>query len=443
MTAKKTNTTSRPARKTPRRAVIVGGVRTPFLRSFGAFTRLDTIYLSTSAVQALLGQYNVNTREIGGFIWGGVILPSDYANIAREIVLDSDIPPTVEATTVSRVCTSGLFAITSAAAAIERNEADVMIAGGSDSTSNAEVKLPKGLMHKIAPVAMNKKSTPLDYLKAISQIDPRKDILPQQPSVRERSTGELMGESAEKMAKRNDIKREDQDRFASQSHMRAAKAIESGRFADEICKVEDLGGRSIHSDDIVRGDATYEKLSKLRPAFAKDGTLTAGNSSSLTDGAAAVLLMSEEKARSLGYDDLVTLRSWSYDAVDPADQMLLGPALSMPRALSRAGMIREDLDFIDIHEAFAAQVLTVLKMLGSASFARERLGRNKAFGEVTPEEVNVHGGSIALGHPFGATGARMVTTMSNELKISGKTTALLGICGGGGVSAGAVLENLG
>ena len=424
-----------------RRAVIIGGVRTPFLRSFGAFTKLDTIALGSAAVKGLLDRYPVERRDIGGLIWGGVIIPSASANIGREIVLEAGLPPEVEGTTVSRVCTSGLFAITTAAAAIERGEADVMIAGGGDSTSNAELKMPQRLVQTLAPVAMNRRSGPADYLKAFLKLNLPKDILPSPPSPRERSTGELMGEAGEKMGARNNINREDQDNFAVQSHLRAAAAMASGRFADEIGPM-DVRGKLITADDNVRGDANVEKMAKLRPAFAKKGTLTAGNSSTLTDGAGAVLLMSEQKARALGFDKLVAFRSWSYDAVDPADQMLLGPAVSMPRAAVRAGMTRKDLDFIDIHEAFAAQVLVILKMLGSQSFAQRRLGYAEAFGAVTAEEINVHGGSIALGHPFAATGARMVTTMSNELKLTGKSSALLGICGGGGVSAAAVLEQI-
>jgi acetyl-CoA acyltransferase len=429
-------------KKASRGAVIVGGVRTPFLRSFGRFTRVDTIALGVAACRALIERYDVKGADLDGLVWGGVILPSAWANIAREIALDLPIPRSVEATTVTRVCTSGLYAITTAAAAIERGEVDLMIAGGGDSTSNAEIKMPQSLVHKVAPVAMSKKSTLKDYLALIPQLDLKHDLLPEQPSVRERTTGELMGESAERMATRNGIPREAQDAFAVQSHARAAAAIESGRFAREIVPVFTARGDRIDADDIVRGDATPEKLAKLRPAFARGGTLTAANSTPLTDGASAVLLMSEERARALGYEDLVAFRGWSYDAVDPADQMLLGPAISMPRAAKRAGMTRKDIDLIDIHEAFAAQVLCVLKMLGSDPFARERLGDKAAFGQIAPEEINVHGGSIALGHPFGATGARIVTTMRNELALTGKGTAMIGICGGGGLSAGAVMERL-
>jgi acetyl-CoA acyltransferase len=181
-------------------------------------------------------------------------------------------------------------------------------------------------------------------------------------------------------------------------------------------------------------------LAKLKPVFHDWGTVTAGNASPLTDGAAAVLLMSEEKARALGLTPLAAFRSWAYVGVDPADQLLMGPALAMPKALDRAGLSLAEIDLVDMHEAFAAQVLSVLKMLGSRAFAQSRLGREQAVGEVDPARLNVHGGSIALGHPFGATGARMVLTMANELHQTGKRTALIGICAAGGLGAGAVLE---
>jgi len=244
------------------------------------------------------------------------------------------------------------------------------------------------------------------------------------------------------MAKRNEISREAQDAFAVRSHHRAAAAIASGRFDDEIVPVQSPEGRWVHADGLVRADTSVDKLAKLRPAFAKDGTLTAGNSSALTDGAASVLLMSEEKARSLGLKPLAAISTWSYVGVDPADQLLMGPALAMSKALERAGLRLADVDLVDMHEAFAAQVLSVLKMLASGPFARARLGRDEAVGEIDPERLNVHGGSLALGHPFGATGARMVATMANELARTGKRTALLGICAAGGLGAAAVLERV-
>ena len=430
-------------RKQKRRAVIVGGARTPFVRAFGPFTRMDTIDLGVAAVRGLLDKYEVPWPEIGGIVWGGVILPSGAPNIGREIALDLGLPAEVEAMTCVRACASGLQAITLAAAAIERGEYDVAIAGGSDSTSNAELKMPQSLVHKVAPVAMSGKSGPADYFRLLTQISPTRDLLPKKPEIAERSTGQVMGEAAEKMAKRHSVSRESQDEFAVRSHHRAAAAVASGRFADEVCKVKTRDGKEVFCDGMVLGDTSVEKLAKLRAAFARDGTLTAGNSSGLTDGASAVLVMDEAKAKSLGMTPLAAFRSWAYVGVDPADQLLMGPAIAMPKALERAGMKLGDVELVDMHEAFAAQVLSILKMLGSKSFANRRLGRDEAVGEIGPERLNLHGGSIALGHPFGATGARMVTTVANELHRSDKETALLGICAAGGLGAGAVLEAIG
>ncbi len=424
-----------------RRAVIIGGIRTPFVKAFTTFTKLDTIALGVAATAGLLKKLDLAHRELDAIIWGGVILPSTAPNVAREIALDLRLPPSVEGMTVTRACASGLQAITLAAAAIERGEADVVIAGGSDSTSNAPVMLPTKVTQSLAPLALGKPSA-RDYLAALSQLTPITEILPRQPKIAERSTGEVMGESAERMAKRNGITREAQDELAARSHHRAAAAIESGRLGQEITPVETPSGGWVHADGLVRADTSVEKLSRLRPVFSKTGTVTAGNASALTDGAAAVVVMSEEKARSLGYTPLAAIRSWAYVGVDPADQLLMGPAVAMPKALERAGLSLADIGLIDLHEAFAAQVLSVLKMLGSQAFAQERLGRDSAVGEIDPLSVNVHGGSLALGHPFGATGARMVTTMANELAQGDQSFALLGLCAAGGLGAAAVLERI-
>lgn len=429
------------SKSSKRRAVIVGGMRTPFVKAFTDFTRLDTIALGVAAVRALCARHDLPYREIEGVVWGGVILPSGAPNVGREIALDLRLDPAAEAMTVTRACASGLQAVTLAAAAIERGEADVMIAGGSDSTSNAEVKLPQQIVHAFAPLALGKPAVS-DYVAALGKLGPITELVPRRPQIAERTTGEVMGESAERMAARWEITREAQDELALRSHQRAAAAIATGRLADEVTKVDVGDGKWVHNDGLVRGDTSLEKLAKLRPAFAKDGTVTAGTASPLTDGAGAVLLMSEDKARALGYKPLAAFRSWAYIGVDPADQLLIGPALAIPKALSRAGIELADADFVDLHEAFAAQVLCVIKALGSAGFARARLGRDTAVGEIDPARLNVRGGSIALGHPFGATGARMVTTMANELALSGKELAVLGICAAGGLGAAAVLERV-
>jgi acetyl-CoA acyltransferase len=424
------------------RAVIVGGARTPFVRAFGAFTRIDTIGLGVAAVRGLLDRTRVPWSELDSIVWGGVILPAGAPNVGREIALDLGLPASVEAMTVTRACASGLQAVTLAAAAIERGDADVVIAGGSDSTSNAQLTMPASLVHKAAPVAMSSKSGPRDYLRLLGQLSVRDDLLPKPPRIAERSTGQLMGEAAEDMAERNRVSRGEQDALALQSHHKAAAAVAAGRFDDEVVPVTNPDGETVFVDQLVRGDTTLEKLGKLKPAFRKGGTLTAGNSSALTDGGAAVLLMSEEKAEELGMKPLAAFRSWSYVGVDPADQLLIGPALAMPKALDRAGLSLSDIDVVDMHEAFAAQVLSVLQALESDAFAKERLGRDEAVGAVDRSKLNLHGGSLALGHPFAATGSRMVLTMAHELGRTDAKTALLGICAAGGLGAAAVMESV-
>lgn len=424
-----------------RRAVIVGGMRTPFVKAFTDFTKLDTIALGKAAVAGLMRKLELPSKEVQGLYWGGVILPPLSVNVGREIALDLRWFE-AEAATCTRACTSGLQAIHMAVSAIERGEADVLVAGGSDSTSNAPITLPNKVAHALAPLALGGKSSAADYWGALAQLMPLHDALPRQPKIAERTTGEVMGESAERMAQRFEISRAAQDEFAARSHQRAAQAIASGLFDDEVTPVQTESGW-VHADGIVRADCTVDKLQKLRPVFAKQGTITAGNASALTDGAAAVVLMSEDKARSLGYRPLAAFRAFAYSGVDPSDLLLIGPAFAMPKVLRRCGMELAEMDLIDMHEAFAAQCLSVIKMLESDGWARERLGRERAVGTVDPKNLNVHGGSLAIGHPFGATGARMVTTMAHELVRSGKQHALLGICAAGGLGAAAVMERVG
>lgn len=424
------------------KAVIVGGARTPFVRAFAEYAKMDAIELGAAAVKGMLERTGVAWDAIDAIVWAGVILPSAAPNVGREIALELGLPPRVEGMTVTRACAGGLQAITLAVSMIERGDADVVIAGGGDSTSNAELKMPQSFVRKVAPVAMNKKSGAADYFKLLTQISPRRDLLPRQPKIAERSTGQVMGEAAEEMAGRNGVGRTEQDAFTVTSHHRAAAAIESGRFDNEVVPVVTPSGKTVYRDTLVRADTSAAKLAKLRPAFAKDGTLTAGNSSALTDGAAAVLVMSESKAKELGFTPLAAFKSWSYVGVDPADQLLMGPALAMPKALKKAGMTLADIDVIDMHEAFSAQVLSVLKMLESDAFAKARLGEDKAVGVIDRDKLNLYGGSVALGHPFSATGARMVLTMAHELANTKKKSALLGLCAAGGLGAGAVMESV-
>ena len=425
--------------QTAQRAVIVAGNRTPFVKAFSEYLDLDTIALGVEAVSGLLKRTELDPDVIDGVIWGGVLLPSLAPNVAREIVIDLDLPTQIEANTVTRACASGLQAITDAVAKIERGEADVIIAGGSDSTSNATLAMPEDFVRSVAPFAMGKTKGVGGFFGMLGGLLPPTRALPKMPKVAERSTGEVMGESAEKMAAIHAITREAQDELSARSHHRASSAWESGLFDQEVTPVT-IGDRTVDKDTIVRGDTNVEKMARLRPVFSKEGTLTAANSSTLTDGASATLIMSEAKAKALGFTPLATVRSWAYSGVDPRDQLLKGPALSMPKALERAGLSLDEVDLIDMHEAFAAQVLSVVAMLEDPRFGMTELGLDGAVGRIDSEKLNVNGGSVAIGHPFAATGSRMVNTMAHELKRSGKKTALLGICAAGGLGAAAVLE---
>ena len=423
--------------KTPRRAVVVAGNRTPFVRAFAQYLKLDTIALGCEAVSGLLARSGLDKSDVDAVVWGGVLLPSMAPNVAREIVIDLELPHTAEAYTVTRACASGLQAITEAVAKIERGEADVIIAGGSDSTSNATLAMPEEFVRDVGSYFMGKGT----LMNLLGGFMPPTKAFPKMPKVAERSTGEVMGESAEKMAGIHGVTRDEQDNFAVASHHRAAAAWDSGIFDQEVTAVT-VEGVTTERDTIVRPDTSAEKMAKLRSAFAESGTLTAANSSALTDGASATLIMSEEKAKELGMKPLAAFRSWAYCGVDPAEQVLKGPALSMPLALDRAGLTLDEVDMIDMHEAFAAQVLSIIKMLEDEDFGRDELGRDGAVGKVDFDKLNLHGGSVALGHPFAATGSRIVNTVANELHRSGKKTCLIGICAAGGLGASAVMERV-
>jgi acetyl-CoA acyltransferase len=300
--------------------------------------------------------------------------------------------------------------------------------------------MPESLIRKVGPVVMGKKAGFGDYLGLAARLSVKNDLLPRQPRVAERSTGQLMGEAAEDMARRHGISREAQDAFAVESHKRAAKAWDSGRLSAEVVTMTLPDGRKVERDGIVRGDTDVARMAKLRPAFAKDGTITAATSSPLTDGSAAVIVASEAAAKRLGLTPRARFLSWAYVGVDPADQLLIGPALAMPKALQRAGLDLSQMDRVEIHEAFSAVVLCIRKALASDAFARERLGLEKAPGEIADDRLNVNGGAVAIGHPFGATGARMVLNLAEELKGGGR--GVIGICAAGGLGAGAVLEGV-
>ncbi|MBW3670362.1 MAG: acetyl-CoA C-acyltransferase FadI [Acidobacteria bacterium] len=422
------------------RVAIVKGLRTPFAKAGTVYSSLDALELGKIIVSELVQNTGIDPETVNYLVFGTVIPNVKAANVAREIVLGTSLPRNIPAHTVSQACASANQSITTAADMIHRGYADIVIAGGAESLSNVPILFSKKFSETLV-AASRQKSMP-GKLKAFSRLRPQ-HLAPDIPAIAESTTGLTMGQSAEIMAKENSISREAQDRFAYQSHHRASEAFEKGYFDDEVMTVlvPDKYETIVKEDNLIRKDTTIEKLSTLNPVFDKKyGSITAGNSSPLTDGAAAMLLMSEKKAKALGFEPLAYLKSYAYAALDPFDQLLQGPAFAIPQALDRAGLTLGDIDVIEMHEAFAAQVLSNIQWLGSKEFAQKRLGRDQAVGEIDPEAINLTGGSIAIGHPFGATGSRVVTSVANQMKRSGKQYGLVTVCAAGGLGSAIILE---
>jgi acetyl-CoA acyltransferase len=423
-----------------RRVAIVAGLRTPFERSGTLFKSLSAQDLGRAVVAELVARTGLDGEEIDTLVFGTVV-PSVLApNIAREVALLPMLPKGIPAVTVSRACTSANQAITDAADQIALGHADVAIAGGAESLSNVPILHSRGFANAL--VSASKAKTIPARFGALSQIRPR-DLIPITPAIAEPSTGETMGQSAEKMAKLNHIPRDEQDQFALRSHRLAAAGTQDGRLTAEIMPyyVPPQYGEVATSDNGIRPDSTAEQLAALKPVFdRKYGTVTAGNSSPLTDGAAAVVLMSEERAKALGFTPLAYIKSYAYAALDPGEQLLQAPVLAAPVALARAGLALGDIDLVEMHEAFAAQVLSNLRGFESQEWA-ERAGLSQPLGEVDRSRLNVMGGSISIGHPFGATGARITTTLANELRRRGGQFGLMTLCAAGGMGFAMVLEN--
>jgi acetyl-CoA acyltransferase len=422
-----------------RRVAIVAGVRTPFTRAGTVLKSISAIDLGKLCVAELLQRTNLDGKEVEALVFGTVIPSVVAPNIAREVSLLPLLPKGVQAFTVGRACASANQAITDAADQIALGQIDVAIAGGSESLSNVPILHSQGFAEALV-MASKAKSLP-GRLKALARIRP-KDLIPITPAIAEPSTGETMGQSAEKMAKLNAISREEQDHFALRSHRLAAAGTADGRLTAEIMPVyvPPRFETVLTSDNGIREDTSYEQLAALKPVFdRKYGSVTAGNSSPLTDGGAAVLLMSEDKANALGYPPLGFIRSYAYAALDPGEQLLQAPVLAAPVALKRAGLSLADIDLIEMHEAFAAQLLSNLKGFESKDWAA-RAGFAQPVGEVDRAKLNVMGGSIALGHPFGATGARITTTLLNELRRRGGKFGLMTVCAAGGMGFAMVVE---
>jgi acetyl-CoA acyltransferase len=426
---------------TTRRACIVAGLRTPFARSGTVFRDVTAVQLARRVTQELLERTAVPGREVSEVAFGQVVASPLAPNVAREVSLLPQLPRTIPAVTVNRACASAGQAISYAADQIVQGHAEVVLAGGVESLSDIPI-LHSRRFGQILIDASRAKS--LGQRLAVFARTRLGDLIPVSPAIAEPSTGESMGQSAEKMAKENGISREAQDRLALMSHQRAAAATASGRLGEEIAPW--FGGHGmdevVTTDNLIRADTSLPALAQLKPVFDRRyGSVTAGNSSPLTDGAAVVLVMEEEKARALGYRPLVAVRSYAVAAVDPGWQLLMGPAYAVPTALDRAGIGWRDLGLVEIHEAFAAQVLSNVQAWASPAWA-EKLGRAAPVGEVDWDRTNVHGGSIAIGHPFGATGARIATTLANEMVKRDVQFGLISICAQGGMGFAMVLERV-
>ena len=420
------------------RVAVVGGCRSPFCKAGTLLKDIPAVELARRTTIELVHRMNLDGDLVDEMYFGQVVPSVLTPNVAREVSLLPQFPTSIPAASVNRACASANSAIAQGADQIARGHAHVVISGGVESLSNVPILHSKQFSETL--VALSKAKSLTQRLKLIAGIRP-KHLVPVTPAIAEPSTGETMGQSAEKMAKENGIQREYQDTFALRSHRLAAAGTEDGRLTAEIAPLFPPTGDPISSDNGIRTDSTLDRMAQLKPIFdRKYGSVTAANSSPLTDGASAVLLMSEDAARSLGYSPLAFIRSYAVAALDPGDQLLMGPAYAVPKALDRVGITWRELGLVEMHEAFAAQVLSNIQAFESKQWARERLGRTDPIGEVNRDTLNVMGGSIAIGHPFGATGGRITLTLANEMVRRDVQFGLISVCAQGGMGFAMVLE---
>ena len=421
------------------RIAIVSGLRTPFARQGTVFRGLPALELGTLVVNELLARTPMPAKEVQQLVFGQVIQMPKAPNIAREIVLASELPVSTDAYSVTRACATSFQAVTSLTEAMLAGRLEVGIAGGADSAS----VLPIGVSESLADALLDlSKAKSLRAKLAILRGLKLKDLAPVPPAVAEYSTGLSMGQTAEQMAKTYGISREEQDEFAHRSHQLATQAWQQQWLNDEVMTAYVPPFKmAIEQDNNVRTESRLDDYSKLKPAFDRHhGTVTAATSTALTDGGAAILMMTEGQAKALGLKPIGYIRSYAYAAIGVEKDMLLGPAYATPKALAQAGCSLADMDLIDMHEAFSAQALANMAMFASADFAREQLHQSQPIGEIDMDKFNVLGGSLAYGHPFAATGARMITQTLNELNRRGGGLALTTACAAGGLGVAMVLE---
>ncbi|QFU22141.1 acetyl-CoA C-acyltransferase FadI [Shewanella eurypsychrophilus] len=421
------------------RIAIVTGLRTPFAKQATAFHGVSALDMGKMVVNEMLSRSEIDPKLIEQLVYGQVVQMPAAPNIAREIVLGTGMNVGTDAYSVSRACATSFQSTVNVAESIMTGNIDIGIAGGADSSSVLPIGVSKKLAHAL--VDLNKARSFGQKLAIFRRLG-IKDLLPVPPAVAEFSTGLSMGQTAEQMAKTYNISRADQDALAHRSHTLATETWNAGHLKDEVMAAHVPPYKGfIDRDNNIRENSSIESYAKLRPAFdRKHGTVTAATSTPLTDGASAVLMMSESRAKALGYEPIGYIKSYAFSAIDVWEDMLMGPSYATPLALQRAGMELEDLTLIEMHEAFAAQTLANMQMFASKKFAEEKLGRNRAIGEIDMSKFNVLGGSLAYGHPFAATGTRLITQVCRELKRRGGGTGLTTACAAGGLGAAMIVE---
>lgn len=420
------------------RVMVVNGARTPFVRARTVFQKMPPSALGGVVLRETIARSDLDPKLVDEIYFGIVSPPAEGTNVAREAAFDSGLPSTIPATTINRYCASSSEAAAGIAAKIQAGQIEIGIAGGVESISTVRALFSQEATDFFQDFARAK--TPVDKISQLTHLRPG-HLAPQAPGIKEPTTGLTMGQSADLMAREFKIGREEQDKYAVDSHLKAHNAWERGFYKSHVVAVATPDGKVIDRDTDIRPDTSIEKLAKLRPIFYKDGTITAGNASPLTDGASAVLLMNESKSKELRMNPLGVIRGVASAAVDiKKEPLLIGPAFAIPKALKNAGVKWEDIDLIEMHEAFAGQVLATIKALESKEWAKEKLGFDRAIGNVDMSKLNVNGGSIPLGHPFGATGTRLVLQALHELRARKKNLALISVCAAGGLGLAMVVE---
>ena len=418
------------------RVAVVGGARIPFCRSHSAYRDCSNQDLMVAALQGLVQRFDLAGQTLGDVALGAVIKHSSDWNLARESVMDSGLSLRTPAVDLQRACGTSIEAAIMIANKIALGQIEAGIAGGTDTVSDAPIVYPDDYRRLL--FEMHRARSALDRIKPLLRIRPR-HFKPVFPGVEEPRTGLSMGESTEITAKEWDVQREHQDQLALASHIKAAAAYDAGWYEDLVIPFMD-----VEEDNNIRRDTTFEKLSALKPVFDKsgEGTMTAGNSTPLTDGASAVLLASEDWARQKNLPVMAYLSFAKVAAVNFINQegLLMAPAYAVSDMLRQANLRLQDFDFYEIHEAFAAQTIATLKAWQSDEFCRTRLGRNNAMGPIDLSRLNTKGGSIAMGHPFAATGARIMASMAKMLHEKGSGRGLISVCTAGGMGVSAIME---